>query len=93
MTHYTPKKLRPWSLTAFMLRGLARLLSHWPIWLVIALIFSPLQPYLRLQYRYIERGSEKLMIDCDYFGMHGWLKYQIGTRCPVIAIIDMRDHS
>lgn len=90
---YRPKKLRPWTITVMILRGFTHLLELWPVFLILVFLLSPVGPHLRIQYRYIERGSEKLMFDCDYFGSRGLIKYTVGTRCPVITIIDTRSSS
>ncbi len=87
---YRPRKLRPWAITTAALRGLIRLLEFWPAFLILAFFLSPVGPHLRIQYRYFERGTEKIMIDCDYMGSRGLIKYMVGTRCPVITIIDTR---
>ena len=92
MDIYTPRKFRPWALTAMALRGLIRLLELWPLFLLIALFVAPLQPHLRMQYRYYLQGHTKMVTDCDYLGPHGFIKYNIGTRCPIIVVIDNRYH-
>lgn len=93
MDRYTPRKLRPWALTAMALRGIIRLLEFWPLVLIVALYVSPLQPHLLTTYRYIESGNTRIMTDCDYLGPRGFVKYQIGTRCPVIVVLDTRNYT
>ncbi|MCI0466833.1 MAG: hypothetical protein L0Y57_07495 [Beijerinckiaceae bacterium] len=90
MDIFTPRKLRPWALATLAVRGVIRLLELWPLLLILGLYVSPVQPHLRWQYRYIPNGSDKIMIDCDYLGPRGFIKYRIGTRCPVIVVLDAR---
>lgn len=90
MDIYTPRKLRRWAIATMTVRGVIQLLELWPLLLILALFISPIQPYLRMQYRYIPVGHTKIMIDCDYLGPHGYIKYRIGTRCPVVVVLDTR---
>lgn len=90
MERYTPRKLRPWAITALVLRGLIYLLELWPWALLVALFLSPVAPHLRIQYSYILRGHTKIMTDCDYLGPRGFITYTIGTRCPVIVLLKRR---
>lgn len=93
MDRYTPRKLRPLAITSMTLRGLIWLLEYWPVLLVCALFISPLQPYLRTEYEYYMVGSRKIMVACDYLGLHGFRKYTQGTNCPVIVILKSQYHS
>jgi hypothetical protein len=92
MDLYTPRKLRPWALTTLFLRGLIRLLELWPFVLLLALYFSPIQPHFRYEYRYFKIGHAKIMLDCDYLGLHGKTKYRDGSFCPFIVMIDSGKH-
>ena len=90
MTHYKPKKLRPWRVPAMALRGLASLLGLWPVLLVAALLFLPVSPHLRMTYTYEKQGAYRHLIACKYLGARGWVQYVRGGECPVIALIDRR---
>ena len=91
MDHYTPRKMRPWALTTMLLRGLIRLLELSPLLLLVAFFISPVAPHLRIQYRYLQFGTTKLMTDCDYLGPKGFIKYTKGAQCPLVVMIDIKD--
>lgn len=89
MDFYTPRKLRPWALTSLLLKRIIWLLRLAPlVFLCLVLFLSPLQPHLRIQYRYTMSGHTKIMSDCDYLGPRGFVKYMIGTSCPLLVMID-----
>lgn len=90
MDTYRPRKFRPWAVPALVLRMVIYLLRHWPLFLIAALILSPVGPHLRIQYTYYDRGGDKHMIACDYFGSRGMITHRFGGRCPIVAIIDTR---
>lgn len=90
MTPYRHRRLRPYQISAKLLRALVHLMGHWRLFLLAALILSPIGPHLRFQYSYYARGTSKYMVDCDYLGPRGFVKYVDRGDCPLIAIIDRR---
>jgi len=91
MDHYTPKTLRPWTLVGWALNAIAYVLRHWLLFVIAALIISPIGPHLRWQYTYYDLGGgRKSMIDCVYVGSRGMVRKTFGEDCPFIAIIDAR---
>lgn len=92
MNHYKPKRVRWGKVFAFMLRGLAGLLSRWPLFVIAAILISPIGPHLRWQYTYQQHGTYLYMLDCQYIGSRGFVRYREDGKCPVIAIIDRRKH-
>lgn len=93
MERYTPKKLRPWTLTLWMLLGLIRLLELWPVVLLLAVFLSPVQPTMRVHYRYYPIGQSKAMTECDYLGLHGITHYRNSFNCPFILMIESPDQA
>lgn len=90
MSHYKPKRIRGAKVFASFIRGLAGILSRWPLLLLAAFLISPIGPHLRWQYSYEQRGSYRYMLDCEYIGSRGFVKYRASAECPVISIIDHR---
>ena len=91
MDSYSPNRPRRWTVTRIAFRALAHILRHWPLFLVAAVLISPVTPHMRIEYTYIPRASgERSMIDCLYFGARGWVRTTFGEECPFIAIIDTR---
>ena len=90
MTQCKHKKLRPLRLVSMALRGLAGLISLWPVLLLAGVLISPVGPHLRTQHSYERQGSYKRMVDCTYLGSRGWVRHKQGGKCPVITIIDRR---
>lgn len=90
MRTYSPHRRRSWRMAAALLRGLANLLEQWPLFLLTALLFSPVGPHLRLQYSYQSYGKHRVMMDCEYLGARGRVHYVRDGSCPLVAIIDRR---
>ena len=90
MSHYQHRKLRLLRIVAMALRGTGRLLGLWPLLLIAALVISPVGPHLRMQYTYELRGTHRQMIDCEYLGARGFIKYIRYGECPVIVVLDTR---
>ena len=91
MNHYTPGKLRRWTLPAMALRALAYVLKHWFVFLIAAVLISPVGPHIRIQYTYVPGWADhKTMLDCRYFGPRGMVRKTFGTDCPFFAVIDTR---
>ena len=90
MSRYTHRRTRPLRLIAMLLRGLARLISQWPLLLMVGLLISPVGPHLRIQYTYEQRGSYRHMLDCDYFGARGVIRHARFGECPFIIVLDSR---
>ncbi|MEO1192912.1 MAG: hypothetical protein AAFY02_14220 [Pseudomonadota bacterium] len=92
MDQYKPRSLRPWSVTTLVLRMLAYVLRHWVVFVIAAILISPVGPHLRIEYSYVPLpGGGKSMKDCRYIGAQGWVTKTFGEDCPLIAIIDTRD--
>lgn len=90
MSHYKPKSIRWAKVFASFIRGLAGILSRWPLLLLAVFLLSPIGPHLRWQYTYEQRGSYRYMLDCKYIGSRGFVEYRAGGECPVFAIIDRK---
>lgn len=91
MNHYTPKRIRWAKVLAYLVRGLAGILSRWPLLLLAAFLISPIGPHLRWQYTYEQRGSYRHMLDCQYLGSRGLVRYRGMGDCPILTMIDRRD--
>ncbi len=88
---YKPRKLRPYVLLAFVLRGVNYLLGYWLLLLIAAFFLSPVGPHLRIQYTYTQGPfGERSYVACDYLGSRGMIAARFGDQCPVLAIIDAR---
>ena len=90
MSIYEHKKIRPWSITSWLLRSAANLLSLWPLLLVVALFVSPITLHMRWEYRYRDFGSTRVYYECSYLGPHGFVNYMKGDYCPFFTFIDRR---
>ncbi|MBV1928175.1 MAG: hypothetical protein KUG81_01510 [Gammaproteobacteria bacterium] len=90
MSHYIPKRIRGAKLCASFIRSIAGILSRWPLLLLAAFLLSPIGPHLRWHYTYEQHGSYRHLLDCEYIGSRGLVKYRAGGECPVFAIIDQR---
>lgn len=88
MRPYKPKKLRPFLITAMLLRGLGNLVAIWPLLLIAAFILSPVGPHLRVQSTYANYGAYRNLIACDYIGSRGLVR--VRSDCPLVKIIDRR---
>ena len=91
MNHYEHRKSRPLSWLSRTLRGLARVLRLWPLFLVAFLVVSPAGPHMRFQYTYHQVGSAKYMIDCEYLGARGFVRYVRSSTCPFFIWLDTRE--
>lgn len=90
MSHYKPKRFRATKVFGYFFRGIAELLSRWPLLLLVAFLVSPVGPHLRYQYTYEDRGSYRYMLDCEYLGSRGFVRYYANGECPFFVIIDQR---
>lgn len=90
MKTYFPRKFRPLSWLSMVLRGMAYLLRHWVLLLIVALVISPVGPHLLVWYTYTDYGAYKDMNDCVYLCWRGLVERDYGDICPVIMIIDWR---
>ena len=91
MTPYTHKKIRPWRLSAMALRALSRLLELWPLFVIAAVLISPIGPHMRWQYIYEQRGPHRHYLDCLYLGGGGFVRYvQPNCQCPFLIVLDRR---
>ncbi|MCU7829139.1 MAG: hypothetical protein KZQ85_08750 [Candidatus Thiodiazotropha sp. (ex Myrtea sp. 'scaly one' KF741663)] len=93
MNHYKPTRLRWGQVLARFIRGIAGLLERWPLFLLAVVIVSPIGPHVRWQYTYEQRGSDRFMLNCEYFGSRGFVKHVKVGRCPVFVIIDTRKNN
>lgn len=91
MSHYKPKHIRWTKVIASFIRGIAEILRRWPLLLLAAFLVSPVGPHLRLQYTYENRGPYRYMLDCEYIGSRGLVRYRGSGACPVITMIDRRE--
>lgn len=92
MSHYKPKRIRWGKVFAAFIRSIAGIISRWPLLLFAAFLVSPIGPHLRWQYTYQQHGSYRYMIDCQYIGSRGFVRYRESGDCPVLTIIDRRKH-
>jgi len=90
MSYYKPKRIRGAKLFASFIRSIVGILSRWPLLLLAAFLISPIGPHLRFQYTYDQRGTYRYMLDCEYVGSRGFVKYRADGECPVFAILDRR---
>ena len=92
MSHYQHPRTRPLRIIAMLLRGCSRLLGKWPLLALAGLLISPVGPHLRVQYTYEMRGTYRQMLDCDYLGSRGMVSYVRYGECPLIVMLDTREH-
>ena len=90
MNYYKPKRIRWGRVIATFIRGIATLLNHWPLLLLIAFIVLPIGPHLRYEYSYRQFGSHRYLFNCKYIGSRGIVFYSEKGGCPLFAIIDRR---
>jgi len=88
MNHYKPKRVRLGRVFASFLRGIAGIISRWPLLLIVAFFISPIGPHMRFEYTYQQYGSQKYMTSCKYIGARGFVWYREGATCPFFTIID-----
>ncbi len=93
MSIYTHRKITVWRIAAMALRGVVRLLSAWPLLLLVVFFISPVGPHLRWTYSYQDFGiNTRVYYRCQYLGSRGFLYYMHGDTCPFITIIDRRSY-
>ena len=91
MSHYKPTRIRWGKVFASFIRGIAGIISRWPLILLTAVLVSPIGPHLRWQYTYHNFGSSRLYTDCEYLGSRGFVHFRDREgSCPIIAVIDRR---
>ena len=89
---YKPRHFGPMKLLALILRGLASLLSTWPLVLIAALAFSPIGPHVLTTYQYYDLNGHKNYLTCNYLGVRGFVtRPAYGGECPFLTIIDHRN--
>lgn len=91
MTFYFPKKRRPWAILSAVLKSLIYVLKHWPLWLLLAALISPISPHVLTTYRVSEYGMHRIYQSCTYLGLRGFIRKSDGD-CPAIALIDRRNY-
>lgn len=88
---YQPKKITPLRLLAMGLRALAGLLGHWPLFVVIAVLASPISPHVLVTYEYRHAAyGHSFKTHCRYLGARGWVEVTPNDDCPFIALLDTR---
>lgn len=88
---YKPRHFGPLKLLAMVLRGLAGLLSTWPLVLIAALVLSPVGPHVLTTYQYYDVGGRRAHLSCDYLGVRGFVtRPGYGGQCPFLILIDRR---
>ena len=90
MAIYKPTHIRPLRLLAASIRGLGNLLSAWPLLLIAGILISSVGPHVLTEYRYVERGSHRHMIACDYLGSRGFVTVMHKSTCPFVILLDRR---
>ena len=94
MSVYKDKRIRGFQILAYPFKALAYVLNHWLFFLIIAIVVSPITPHMLIEYSYINRGTQRYMVDCNYLGARGTLRYvESGGKCPLVTIIDRRNYS
>ncbi len=89
MNHYTPRKLRFWRILALLLRGLAKVLPLWPVFVLIGLYLSPITPAVLTSWSYHTYGAARLYTDCRYLSLKGWVDITPRGECPPVTLLDM----
>lgn len=87
MSSYKHSILPVWKILSKLLRGIGKLLTLWPLLLVVAIFIAPTSPHLRWEYRYSDYGQYRVYHQCTYLGVDGFVNYQHGDDCPFIALI------
>lgn len=88
MDRYTPRKFRPFAIASIMVNGLIGLIEYWPFIFICIVFISPIKPYIRTQYEYYSIGSHKIMVECDYLSVNGFIKYTKGSDCPLVIVLN-----
>ena len=86
MKPYRSKRALPLRLLSGLVRLIGQLLKVWPIWAIVTLLYSPVQPYLRWQYTYQDFGSYRVYYSCTYLGIKGMMNFRRGDQCPIVVI-------
>ena len=84
MKPYRSKRALPLRLLSGLIRLIGQLLKVWPVWAIVALIYSPVQPYLRWEYTYQDFGSHREYYQCTYLGIDGFRNLIYGGQCPIV---------
>lgn len=90
MSLYSPKKIRPLHIAAMTVRGLIKFLEIWPLLVIVAFLFSPVDPYLRYTYVYKQYGAHRQIISCTYLGLRDFIRYPVYGHCPLFIARDSR---
>jgi len=77
---------------AMVFRGAGGLVKFWKLALVAALLLSPVEPHLRWEFTYTDRGSYRVYHTCTYLGARGFITPPI-SECPLVIILDTRQGS
>ena len=93
MSYYKPKRIRWTRVLASFIRGIAGILNIWPLFLIAGFFISPVGPHLRMTYTYLQNGSQKYMLSCQYLGSRGFVSFDAFGECPFVTIIDRRNRS
>ena len=90
MQVYRPVRVRPFRVLAWSLRGIAKVIALWPLWLFAALLLSPVGPHLRWQYSGKIPGTDGPVSSCLYLGVRGFVPQARRGACPFFVLIDRR---
>jgi len=67
-------------------RHISSVINAWPVFLIAALLISPVGPHLR--YSYVWNGSS--YYQCTYLGSRGFIEPEFTPDCPLLVITDAR---
>lgn len=67
-------------------RFTSELLERWRLLLMLGLIFSPMQPHLRLDYDYRTVQGEQQVIGCNYWSVYGFAG-RYSDKCPSVRLL------
>ncbi len=88
MKIYKPILIRPLRLMAMALRGLAALLSEWPLLLFAAVVVSPVGPHVLIDAPDQRHTHPQAQVICTYIGFRGRAEMLYRGGCPLVTLVD-----
>lgn len=84
------KKQTFFDLLTYLFRGLSWFAQYGFIIIALLIAISPITLHIRWSSQYVDHGSYKHFIRCDYLGPRGIIKPGLAPNCPVFAILNTK---
>jgi len=72
---------------SFLGRQISAIIAAWPLFVLAALLISPIGPHLRWSYT----KSAYSYHQCTYLGSRGFIDPDLTPDCPIVVILDSRN--